>query len=417
MARFWFTSAPLPGHLDWGGLLKTAQALRAAGHDVTWISEKRIGGLVQAAGVPFAAIEHSGWRWPPPPLPGPGTFINENMHTLRYRRALDTWLSEDRVAQGAEALLALAGQAGAPDVVVTDPFLAAAALAAEALDTPLAVGGWPAGPPLSDDDLIAVQRQLGHEAVERLERLCARLGVAGSNFSWGQTPCVQSPHLHISYFSAYWHQGESFLPQTHFTGGTVTPPRGDPPDWLADIPASQPLGLVTLGSTFTGDLTFFSRGAEAIARNGMIPLVVIGYNPIAPDQKAMLKQHLPGGTRLLNWVDYDHVFPRLKVLIHHGGMGTTHAAIVHGIPQVIAPHVADQRGQARRARQAKVGLEMAESDVRQGQLVPAVQAVTTTPLVLAAVERLAAAFAELGGPSRAADLLAALAQDHRGDSA
>jgi hypothetical protein len=100
MARFWFTSAPLPGHLDWGGLLKTAQALRAAGHDVTWISEKRIGGLVQAAGVPFAAIEHSGWRWPPPPLPGPGTFVNENIHTLRYRRALDTWLSEDLVAQG-----------------------------------------------------------------------------------------------------------------------------------------------------------------------------------------------------------------------------------------------------------------------------------------------------------------------------
>ena len=56
MARIWFTSAPLPGHLDWGGLLKTAQALRAAGHDVLWVSEARIGALVERAGVPFAAI-------------------------------------------------------------------------------------------------------------------------------------------------------------------------------------------------------------------------------------------------------------------------------------------------------------------------------------------------------------------------
>ena len=417
MTRFWFTSAPLPGHLDWGGLLKTAQALHAAGHDVVWVSEARIGGLIQAAGVPFAAVEHSGWRWPPPPLPGPGVFVNENIHTLRYRRALDTWLSEDLVAQGTESLCELAGRIGAPDAIVTDPFLSAAALAAEALDVPLAVGGWPAGPPPSEDDLIAVQRQLGHEAAARLERLCGRFGLTGVNFSWGQAPSVQSPHLHISYFSAYWHQGESFLPQTVFVGGAAAPPQSDPPVWLADIPADQPLGLVTLGSTFTGDLTFFSRGAEAVARSGMIPLVVIGYNPIAPAQKETLKRRLPGGTRLLNWVDYDHVFPRLKVIVHHGGMGTTHAAIVHGIPQVIAPHAADQRGQARRARQAKVGLEMSPADVRQGQLIPAVKAITTTPLVLTAVERLAAAFAGLGGPSRAAELLIALAEGRLGETA
>jgi len=104
MARIWFTSAPLPGHLDWGGLLKTAQALRAAGHDVLWVSEARIGALVERAGVPFAAIAQSGWLWPPPPLPSPASFVNENMVTLRYRRALDTWLSEDLVAEGAAAL-------------------------------------------------------------------------------------------------------------------------------------------------------------------------------------------------------------------------------------------------------------------------------------------------------------------------
>jgi UDP:flavonoid glycosyltransferase YjiC (YdhE family) len=405
MARFWFTSAPLPGHLDWGGLLKTAQALQARGHAVRWVSEPPIGGMVARAGIPFVPITQTGWRWPPPPLPEPGSFVNEHMVTLRYRRALDTWLDEDLVAQGVVALRDLTGEIGPPDVIVTDPFLSAAALAAELIGVPLVVGGWASGPPVDEDQMLGVQRELGHEAVERIERLCARFGIAGVNFSRGPAPSVQSPHLHLSYFSAYWHQGDTVLPQTQFVGGIATPPQGDPPAWLGDIPPDQPLGLVTLGSTFTGDVDFFAYGAQAVAAAGMIPIVVIGYTPIPPDQKARLKAFLPGGTRLLNWVDYDHVFPRLKVIVHHGGMGTTHAAIVHAVPQVIAPRAADQRGQARRAAQAKVGLEMSTLDVRRGQLIPAVQAITTTDWVLEAVHHLAAEFAALGGPVRAAELV------------
>lgn len=408
MGFFWFTSAPLPGHLDWGGLLKTAQALRARGHEVLWVSEAPIGGLVAQAGIPFEAIPHTGWRWPPPPLPDPHTIPPTEAMMLRYRRALDTWLSEDLIVPTVDALRDLAARVGSPDAIITDPFLSAAALGAELIGVPLVVGGWPAGPPLDEDELLFIQRELGREGAARIERLCARFGLQGVNFGGGPTPSVQSPHLHLSYFSEYWHQGEHFLPQTQFVGGTISPPRGDPPDWLAAIPTDQPLGLVTLGSTFTGDLGFFAWAAHAVAQRGLVPLVVIGTNPIAPDDKDTLKRHLPGGTRLLNWVEYDHVFPRLKVIVHHGGMGTTHTAIVHAIPQVIVPHAADQRGQARRARQAKIGLELTADDIRQGQLRPAVQAVTTTPLVLESVTRLAAAFAGLGGPERAADLVEGL---------
>jgi UDP:flavonoid glycosyltransferase YjiC (YdhE family) len=408
MARFWFTSAPLPGHLDWGGLLKTAQALQGMGHDVVWVSEARIGALVERAGIPFAAVEASGWLWPPPPLPTMAAFVNENMVTLRFRRALDTWLSEDLVAQGTEALHDLARRDGSPDLIVTDPFLSSAALVAEMLGAPLVVGGWASGPPVDEDQMLYIQRQLGHEAAERIERLCARFNISGANFSRGPAPSIQSPLLHISYFNAHWHQGETVLPQTRFVGGRVTPPLGQPPDWLTALDG-QPLGMVTLGSTFTSDLSFFAWGAQAIAAADMIPLVVLGPTPLAPEQKEQLKANLPGGTRLLSWVDYDHVFPRLAVIIHHGGMGTTHAAIVHALPQIIVPHAADQRGQARRARQAKVGLELSQRDLLQGQLVPAVKAITATDWVLKAARNLARDFADLGGPPRAAELLVAVA--------
>ena len=412
MASFWFTSAPLPGHLDWGGLLKTAQALQGRGHTVRWVSEARIEPAVMAAGVPFSAIAHSGWRWPPPPPPAPGsiTSMAGDPVVQRYQRALDTWLDETLVPRGVEALLALAGEIGRPDVIVTDPFLSAAALAAEALDVPLVVGGWPAGPPLDDDQLAYAQQPVGRVGLARLQRLCEQFGLQGANFGGGAAPSVISPHLHISYFSPYWYQGESFLPQTEFVGGRASAPQGATPDWLTAIPADQPIGLVTLGSTFTSDHTFFVWGARALAENGFVPLVVIGRTPTSPQQKSLLKSRLPGGTRLLSWIDYDHVFPRLRVVIHHGGMGTTHAAILHALPQIITPHAADQRGQARRARQAKVGLELNAREIHQGRLGAAVGAITSTPLVDHAVRSLQESFAALGGPERAAELIEQLAE-------
>jgi MGT family glycosyltransferase len=328
---------------------------------------------------------------------------------LRYRRALDTWLSEDLIAPAVSCMVTLANERGKPDLMVTDPFLSAAALAAEMINVPLVVMGWPAGQPLDEDRLYAVQTDLSRISHERIQRLNERLGTRGVNFSEGAAPSVQSAGLHLSYFSREWYQSDpDFLPQTQFVGGSPSAPTIPSPAWLADIPPSAPLALITLGSTFTGDLGFFSWAAQAAARLRLVPVVVLGNNPIAPEEKAQLKASLPGGTRLLNWISYDHVFPRLKVIIHHGGMGTTHRAVVQGVPQVVVPHAADQRGQARRVAQAKVGLNLTAHDVRNGQLLPAIRAVSSDPSVQATARQLATDFAALGGPARAADLIAAM---------
>lgn len=411
MASFWFISAPLPGHLDWGGFLKTAQALQRQGHEVLWVSQPGIRGLVEAAGVPFAAISETGWLWPPPPAPDLSTIKPAEAVFLRYRRALDTWLSEELIPPAVEAMIALADTHGKPDVIVTDPFLSASALAAEALAVPLVVAGWSAEPPLDESRLFAVQAELGRISQERIGRLVKRFGLHGINFAKGVTPSVQSPHLHISYFSRAWHVADpEVLPQTQFVGGVVQPPIGDPPEWLTGIPPERKLALITLGSTFTGDLGFFSWAAQAAARLGFIPIVVLGSNPIEPEKKAQLKAALPPGTRLLAWIDYDQVFPCLSVIIHHGGMGTTHRAVVQGIPQVVVPHAADQRGQARRVAQAKVGLHLSALDVKNGQLLPAIHAVTSDEHVRETAQALAAEFAALGGPPRAAELLVQVAE-------
>ncbi len=413
MAKFWFISAPLHGHLDWGGFLKTAQALQQRGHTVIWLSEMPIANTVAAAGVNFQLLKRTGWLWPPPPAPDLTTIPPAQAVMLRYQRALDTWMSEDLVGEAVQCMLDMADEIGKPDVIVTDPFLTAAALAAEALGVPLAVCGWPAQRELNDDYLFPVQKTLGNASRERITRLCERFGLKGTNFSSGPTPSVISPHLHISYFSDYWYQADSenILPQTLFVGGLPTTPTDAPPAWLTDIPANQPLALVTLGSVFTGDLGFFAWAAQAVARMRYVPIVVIGRNPIEPDKKAELKAALPPNTRLLNWIPFDHVLPRTRLMVHHGGMGTTHAAVIHGIPQMAVPHAADQRGNARRIAQAKVGFNLTAHEVRHGALLEGATALTNDANVQANARQLATDFAALGGAQKAAEALEHLLYD------
>jgi MGT family glycosyltransferase len=407
MTNLWFVSAPLNGHLDWGGFLKTAKVLLAQGHSVTWVSEGSIGGTVKQGGVPFAPIRKTGWLWPPPPAPDLTGIPPQQAVMLRYKRALDTWLSEELVGEAVEALVELASEIGKPDAIITDPFLSAAALAAELMNVPLAVCGWPAMRELNEEFLFPVQKTLGSESQERIARLCKHFGLEGTNFAKGPTPSILSPHLHVSYFSEKWYVADAnnLLPQTLFVGGKPTPAKDEPPQWLMDIPADAPLALITLGSVFTGDLGFFAWAAQAVARIRYIPIVVIGWNPITPEAKAELKAALPPVTRLLNWVNFDHVLPRTRLIVHHGGMGTTHAALIHGIPQMVVPHAADQRGQARRVAQAKVGLNLSAHEVRHGALLEGAKALTRDTKVQANAQQFAEEMWTLGGPERAAEAL------------
>ena len=118
-----------------------------------------------------------------------------------------------------------------------------------------------------------------------------------------------------------------------------------------------------------------------------------------------MKRALPAGSRLLNWAPYEHLLPRCQIVIHHGGMGTTQRAVAHGVRQIVVPHAADQRIQARRVAEAKVGLHLTAHDVRQGQLREGVRALLDADWVGENARRLAREMAALGGVERAAGLV------------
>jgi MGT family glycosyltransferase len=407
MAKIWCISAPLYSHTDWGGFLRTAQGLAELGHDVIWVSTEKLRGAITSAGLPFYPIAQTGFLFPPPPAPDVTTIPPQEAVMLRYRRALDTWMSVDIVAEATQNLLDLSEKIGTPDLILTDPFLSASALFAEKIGVRMMVCGWQAQADLNADALFPVQRNLATDSQQRLAKLCDQFGLTGENFSKGATTSILSPHLHISYFTPRWYIAEAgtLLPQNVFVGGTRPIPKDAPPAWLTDIPQDVPLALITLGTTFTGDLGFYSWAAQAASREGLLPVVAIGFNPIAPEDKAMLVKSLPQGTRLVNFVPFEHILPRCKIMIHHGGMGTTHYAVVFGVMQIVVPHAADQRVQAKRVAQARVGLNLTAHDVRQGMLKDGVRALVHDQKVQITATQLSDEMASLGGVARAVDVI------------
>ncbi len=395
--RILCTSAGLGAHLDWGGYLATAAELARRGHVVVWASGPGVRAEVEAAGLAFAAIEETGFRWPlPPPLrredaPSPAAFEQE-----RRRRALDQWLEIERVARAAAALeRVIAGLQ--PDLLISEMFVAAAGLCAERAGLPLVVAGWPAHAPGADSDESRAARA-------RLAVLCARTGVRGEFFAPQGPPALLSPRLHISYWSPSWFAGATLLAQTQHVGGRAAPAL--PPDPMLPAPDDRPWVLVTLGTTFHRDDAFFVGAAQAAVALGCVPVLATG--PLAADALARLRERLPARAVLRERVDFAAVLPYTAAAIHHGGAGTTHALVTHAVPQVVVPHAGDQARQALGVQRAGVGAALPPQEVSTERLTTVLaRLLPDRAPERAAALRLRDEFAALGGVARAAELVEA----------
>lgn len=397
MARFLFVSAPLPGHMDWGGMHRTATSLLARGHEVLWVTEATGAAHLRALGIPTAEVPTTGWLWPPPAMP---SHLSPQERALeRQRRAVAIWLDPERVIPATTALLSHL-QCWWPDVLVTEPFVAAAGLAAEVWQVPLVVAGWPAT--RMPAKVPPHQAEAAHVARKWFKHLCAHFGVRGTCWTPGPVPWLRSPHAHIAYFTPEWYAAwHVLIPPTVFVGGRPAPLVEPTPPWLDALSTDTPLVLITLGSTFTSDEAFFSLAVDAVGVVKAQAVIAAGSEAAAEQLRSLF----PPGVIVEPWVSYPHLFPRLQLVIHHGGMGTTHTALVHAVPQLIIPHAADQHYQAARVVRTGVGMALRPQEVTRQRLRAAVHWLLTEPAWRARAREVATAMAALGGVERAADVL------------
>ncbi|MEV6061436.1 nucleotide disphospho-sugar-binding domain-containing protein [Nocardia asteroides] len=189
--------------------------------------------------------------------------------------------------------------------------------------------------------------------------------------------------------------------------GTVTPTETSAhrPDssalhrWLADGPAPIYVGF---GSMDVGDPAEFVAMLRAVcARRNRRLLLASGWAGITPGIDAEVA--------VVDQVDHTTVLPRCVAAVHHGGAGTTAAALRAGVPQVICSVQADQPYWGQALRRLGLAATIPARKLTGPRLDAALDRISA-PAVRRRSAEYAAGF-RTDGVARAADAVAALIPD------
>jgi len=113
-------------------------------------------------------------------------------------------------------------------------------------------------------------------------------------------------------------------------------------------------------------------------------------------------------------VPHEVVFPRVAVIVHHGGAGTTAAAVRAGCPQVVCPFVGDQPFWGRRMHQLGVAPEpIDQRRLSAPRLAAAIREAIDDPAMIGAARRLGDQVRAENGVAAAVDVLEQVAAGRR----
>jgi len=172
------------------------------------------------------------------------------------------------------------------------------------------------------------------------ERVRRRAGLPKRKLYWtfeddrlrARTPilCAWSPSILPA--SKDWHA------RVHVTGYYFFPPNKPyqpPVELLSFFQEGQPPVCITFGSMVHRDAERIDRIVhEALRRTGNRGVILSGWSQVKrPSSNDLL---------YLESIPHAWILPRCKMVIHHGGAGTTAAGLRAGIPSIVLPFMADQ---------------------------------------------------------------------------
>jgi UDP:flavonoid glycosyltransferase YjiC (YdhE family) len=121
------------------------------------------------------------------------------------------------------------------------------------------------------------------------------------------------------------------------------PGGGLPDDLRAFCAAGEPPIAFTLGTGLAHGAAFFRAAVRACAVIGARGLLLTRY-------PGRLSARLPPSVRHVPFAPFRQLLPLCRAVVHHGGVGTTAAALAAGTPQLVLPLAWDQPDNAARVR-------------------------------------------------------------------
>jgi UDP:flavonoid glycosyltransferase YjiC (YdhE family) len=170
-----------------------------------------------------------------------------------------------------------------------------------------------------------------------------------------------------------------------------------PPRELADFLASGPppicVGFGSMPSSDPEQMTeLFTRALERAGQRGIL---LTGWGGLA-------KAKLPETVLALEAAPHDWLFPRVAAVVHHGGAGTTAAALRAGAPALVIPFIADQRFWGQRITALGAGLgPIPQRKLNVEKLAVVLRALVENPSFRARARDVASTLAREDGVARA----------------
>ncbi len=212
-----------------------------------------------------------------------------------------------------------------------------------------------------------------------------------------------SPALVLALFSRLFAQPQPDWPrQTRVTGFCFydghdqLPMPAELERFLAEGPPPIVFTLGTSAVWVARD--FFHESIEAAKHLGQRAVLLIG------DERNRLAT-LPEGMIAVDYAPYASLLPRVSVVVHHGGVGTTSQALLAGVPALIVPFAFDQSDNAEHARRLGTSRTVYRKSYRAPRVERELRELLEGPEYRRKAIEVSKKLKQENGPARAADLI------------
>lgn len=323
--------------------LALGKGLLARGHQVTLAAVDRYAARSAEVGIPFRRV---GRTWDDRFMEERFGRVLEEKNPMRQLTLVVETIKDELIAMIPD----LREVVGAHDLLVSHPIHIAAIAAAQTTGTPY-VAGHLANTTRSRNinPLGSDLGRAGNAAMWRIVRWMARRATDGplnevvraADLEPWRDIFFERSHsrlLNLLAVSPLVIPPDPLWPENqHATGyWFLDEPAFAPEPDLAEFVAAEPPVVITFGSMAGVDAKEQTAKLVDGARRFGRPIVLqAGWAKLGEGE-------LPGNVRRVGFVPHGWLFSRAACVVHHGGAGTTAAALRAGVPQVVVWHMGDQ---------------------------------------------------------------------------
>lgn len=376
------SSSPGFGHLV--PLLSVARAAADRGHDVLVAAGASLGPVVERVGLRHVAMGPARIADVAATIPGIDDASRQERARLMYGQAFAGIIASAM----ADGVLELAAT-WRPDVVVHEDMETGSWIAAEVLGIPhvtIQAAAWrPRQRPWIAEPLNAIRAEHGMAPDPELD------GHFGALWFTTRPASMRDPAAPLP--AGF----RELRPEPDDRAGLTD---GEPTSWPPPA-RGRPRIAVTLGTVSSNRVDLLRPIVEGCAEHPVEVVVGLGADPATLGP-------VPGNVRVDRYVPMSDILPTCAAIVHHGGSGTTLAALAAGVPMVVIPIAADQFDNTEATLRTGAALLVDAGAVTADTVGAAVGRLLSEPPFGDRARAVAGEIAAMAGPDSALDAIEAL---------